>query len=100
MAAENTSPSRTNRDTRLNIRTSSKQDLLIRQAAAAADKTVSEFVLDSATVAAEQILADRRYFALSPDAWEAFDAALARPAIFKPRLAALLASESVFEPGE
>lgn len=94
---ETTAPSRPARDSRLNIRTSAKQDTLIRQAANAVDKSVSEFVLESATANAEHVLADRRYFAISDEAWHAFEAALDRPAVFKPRLAALLAEESPFE---
>jgi len=86
------------RDSRLNIRTSAKQDNLIRQAAQALDKSVSEFVLDSATATAEHVLADRRYFAVSDEAWQAFEAAIERPAVFKPRLHSLLNEESLFVP--
>ena len=98
MPTEEAATARTVRDSRLNIRTSAKQDSLIRQAAQAVDKSVSEFVLDSATATAEHVLADRRYFAVSDDAWQAFEAALERPAVFKPRLNELLNEESPFEP--
>ncbi|NED99295.1 type II toxin-antitoxin system TacA family antitoxin [Phytoactinopolyspora halotolerans] len=98
MPNEEAAAARPVRDSRLNIRTSAKQDKLIRQAAQAVDKSMSEFVLDSATATAEHVLADRRYFAVSDDAWQAFEAALERPAVFKPRLQELLNEDSPFEP--
>lgn len=97
MPTEDT-PARTPRDSRFNIRTSAKQDTLIRTAAESQDKSVSEFVLDSATAAAEDVLADRRFFAITEESWEAFEAALDRPAVFKPSLAELLNEDSPFEP--
>ena len=53
---------RNQRDGRLNLRTSSHQQQLIRSAAAALDKSVTNFVLDSATANAERVLADRHQF--------------------------------------
>lgn len=91
-------PARATRDSRLNIRTSAKQDTLIRTAAEAQNKSVSEFMLDSATAAAEDVLADRRFFAITEESWQAFEAALDRPAVFKPSLAELLHEDSPFEP--
>lgn len=70
---------------------------MIRQAAQAVEQSVSEFVLDNATMSAEHVLADRRYFAVSADAWQAFQAALDRPAIDKPRLRELVNEDSPFE---
>lgn len=70
---------------------------MIRRAANAVGKSVSEFVLESATANAEQVLADRHYFAVSDQAWQAFEVALEQPPVFKPRLHALLAEESPFE---
>lgn len=85
------------REARLNIRTTAKQDTLIRLAAQATNKTVTDFVLDSASVAAEQILADRRWFLLDEAAWSSFEDSLERPPVVKPRLRELLADEaSVF----
>ncbi len=82
------------RDARLNLRATPKQDALIRLAAQATSKTVTDFVLDSASNAAEQILADRRWFMLDDDAWTAFEDLLERPAVLKPRLKKLLERES------
>jgi uncharacterized protein (DUF1778 family) len=86
-------PART-RETRLNLRTNARQDTLIRLAAQATNKTVTAFILDSASYAAEQVLADRRWFILDESAWAAFDDLLERPAVVKPRLAKLLSEES------
>lgn len=85
------------REARLNLRTTARQDTLIRLAAQATSKTVTDFVLDSASIAAEQILADRRWFLLDDAAWTAFEDSLERPAVVKPKLRELLADEtSVF----
>lgn len=82
------------RETRLNLRTSARQDALIRAAAQASNKTVTDFVLESASNAAEQLLADRRWFMLDDAAWMSFQDLLERPAVIKPRLAKLLSEES------
>lgn len=96
MSQQHTSE-RKQRDARLNLRTSIHQQQLIRSAAAALDKSVTEFVLDSATANAEQVLADRRWFLLAPDAWEEFEALLDAPATEMPKLAALLTEPTVFD---
>jgi uncharacterized protein (DUF1778 family) len=100
MDTEDLTPAQSNRasarDSRLNIRTTNRQDALIRRAAQAMDKSVTEFVLDSASVAAEHVLADRRFFVADEESWLAFEAALDRPAVFKPRLHDLLSEDSVF----
>jgi uncharacterized protein (DUF1778 family) len=85
---------RATRETRLNLRATVRQDALIRLAAQATSKTVTEFVLDSASIAAEQVLADRRWFMLDESSWAAFQDLLERPAVIKPRLATLLSEES------
>jgi uncharacterized protein (DUF1778 family) len=88
---------RTSRDGRLNLRTSVRQDRLIRAAASTVHKSVTEFVLESASQAAEQVLADRRAFALDDASWEAFQEALERPVILKPRLSELLRAADPFD---
>ena len=82
------------REMRLSLRANARQDTLIRLAAQATNKTVTAFILDSASSAAEQILADRRWFMLDDSAWESFTDLLERPAVVKPRLADLIAQES------
>jgi len=91
-----TAVERTPRDQRLNVRASANQALLIRRAAAVLDKSMTEFLLESATSRAEQVLADRRWFMLDDDSWERFQALLDGPVEDMPRLRALLAEPSVF----
>ncbi|MGI8574195.1 MAG: DUF1778 domain-containing protein [Egibacteraceae bacterium] len=76
------------RDARLNLRTSAQQQQLIRSAAAAVEKSVTDFVLESATANAERVLADRRWFVLSEDEWNDFEALLDAPMARTPKLAA------------
>jgi len=89
--------SRAPREARLNLRASTKQGVLIRQAALASDKSVTEFILESATTAAEHVLADRRRFDLDAAEWKAFQVALERPAVLKPKLRTLLGERSTFD---
>ena len=49
---------RENKDARINVRLAPSQASLIRRAAEASSTSVSEFVIGSAAVAAEQVLAD------------------------------------------
>lgn len=91
---------RNQRDTRLNLRTSAQQQQLIRSAAAALDKSVTDFVLESATSNAERVLADRRWFVLSEEAWVEFEALLDAPVARTPKLAALLSEPTVFDSPE
>lgn len=79
---------------RIDVRASTPVKLLLQEAARAAHKNVSEFLLDAGIVAANQTLSDRLRFELSPDKWDAFQAALDRPVKAKPKLKKLLS-----EPG-
>lgn len=67
--------------------------------AAAARRSVSEFVLDSALARTEETLSMRRHFGLDAEKWEAFMTALDAEPRELPRLRALLQSPSVFEGG-
>jgi uncharacterized protein (DUF1778 family) len=73
---------------------------LIRSAAAAQDKSVRDFVLESATINAERVLADRRWFVLSKDEWRDFEALLDAPVTRPPKLSALLSEPTVLDPPE
>lgn len=84
------------RDARLNLRVSSAQALFIRRAAKSNDKSLTEFILESAVTAAERILTERREFALDSVAWKAFQRVLERPVVLKPRLQALLGESDPF----
>jgi uncharacterized protein (DUF1778 family) len=69
----------------------------LQEAAAARNKTVTEFVLDAAMTEAAEVLADRRLFLLDDEQWEAFLAALDAPTKPRPRLESLLREPSVLE---
>ena len=80
---------------RIDVRASAAVKQLLQEAAQAAHKSVSEFLLDAAVVAATQALSDRRRFTLGDERWRAFQAALDRPVQNKPRLKKLLNSPGV-----
>lgn len=80
---------------RIDVRASAAVKQLLQEAARAAHKSVSEFLLDAAVVAASQALADRRQFTLGEEQWRAFQAALDRPVQNKPRLKKLLSDPRV-----
>ncbi len=82
---------------RIDVRASEAVKLLLQEAARASHKNVSEFLLDAGVVAANQALADRQRFLLSPTQWQAFEAALDRPVQTKPRLKQLLSEPGVLD---
>jgi len=82
---------------RIEIRTTAKAKRVLQEAAAARNKTMTEFVLDVAMTEAAQVLADRRLFLLDDEQWEAFLAALDAPTKPRPRLESLLREPSVLE---
>ena len=79
---------------RIDVRASTPVKILLQEAARVAHKNVSEFLLDAGIIAANQTLADRTRFELTPEKWQAFQAALDRPVSNKPKLHKLLS-----EPG-
>lgn len=82
---------------RIDLRVSAAAKVLLQRAAATRQKSVSEFVLDSAQAAAVETLADRREFLLDTKRWNAFLEALDAAPRKKPRMEKLLKSPSVFE---
>lgn len=74
---------------RLHLRVAAGDDELFRSAAAAADESLSEFLVESGRERAERLLADRTRFVLSPAEWREFTAALDRPAREIPALVEL-----------
>jgi uncharacterized protein (DUF1778 family) len=75
---------------RIDVRASMPVKLLLQQAARSAHKNVSEFMLDAAIVAANQMLSDRLRFDLPAQQWDAFEAALDQTVSAKPKLQKLL----------
>ena len=86
------------RSEKLDIRLTPAAKEVLYTAAAALQRSVSDFVLESALARAEETLADRRHFGLNAVQWEAFMQALeAPPRPVLPRLARLLSEPSLFE---
>jgi uncharacterized protein (DUF1778 family) len=92
-------PNRSARTAKLDLRLSPEAKKTLQTAAAAARRTVSEFVLESALVRAEETLADRTRFGLDAERWEAFLQALDAPPRDLPRLERLFREPSVLERG-
>ena len=86
-----------NREAVINIRVKNRQRELIDRAAATLGRNRSEFMLDAACRAAEDVLLDQRLIQLSPEGWEQFNALLDAPARDLPALRSLLASKPVWE---
>jgi uncharacterized protein (DUF1778 family) len=82
---------------RIDIRATAGMKRVLQEAAAARNKTLTEFVLDVALTEAAGVLAEKRQFLLDDAQWAAFVAALDAPAQPKPRLEVLLSEPSVFE---
>lgn len=81
---------------RIALRTTPRQEVLIQSAAAQTDRTVSEFILNAATIEAEKVLADRRWFAVTAEQLEAVEEALDAPMPSTDRLARLWNRPSPF----
>ena len=92
-------PERSVRTAKLDLRLSPEAKQKLQAAASASQRSVSEFVLESALVRAEELLADRTRFGLDAERWKAFLAALDAPAPDLPRLTRLFEERSVFEGG-
>jgi len=80
---------------RIDVRASTPVKRLLQEAARAAHKNVSEFLLEAGINAANQTLADRLRFELTPVQWDAFQAALDRPVVSKPKLKKLLSEPGI-----
>jgi uncharacterized protein (DUF1778 family) len=87
----------TTRTEKLDLRLSKQAKEMLRSAAAAAQRSVSEFVLESALARAEETLADRRSFQLDSQQWSVFLKALDASPRELPRLKKLFQEKSIFE---
>lgn len=85
------------RSERIDVRATPSMKRLLQEAAQTANKSVSEFLLESALTAAAEALADRRLFVLDQEQWNAFMAALDAPPQPRPRLERLLREPGVFD---
>ncbi len=83
--------------TRFSIRASALQKRVISQAARLKATTMSEFVLEQAFLAAQQMIADQSHFALPKKQWKTFCAALDAPPKSIPELRRLLTKPGIFD---
>lgn len=77
MGATASSPS--GRSARLGLRATPEQEAVLRRAAEVAHKSLTDFILDSACLAAEQTLLDQRLFMVSGSQYQALMDLLERP---------------------
>lgn len=87
------------RTEKVDLRLTPSAKRTLQTAALAAQRSVSEFVLESALARAEETLPDRQKFGLNAAQWRAFQKALDSPPQPSPRLDKLLQEPSVFERG-
>jgi len=92
-------PARATRSEKLDLRITPDAKLALQAAAAAAHRSVSDSVLESALARADEALADRRTFGLGADRWKVFLAALDAPPRPLPRLKRLLKEPGFFDAG-
>ena len=90
---------RTTRSEKLDLRLTRHAKRTLKAAAAAAHRSVSDFVLESALARADEALADRRVFGLNDAEWKAFIVALDAPPRPLPRLERLLKEPGFFDSG-
>jgi uncharacterized protein (DUF1778 family) len=85
------------RSEKLDLRLTPGAKQTLQRAAAVAQRSVTDFVLESALASAAETLADRQSFPLAGEQWEAFVTALDAPPQAHPRLARLLQEPSTLE---
>jgi uncharacterized protein (DUF1778 family) len=85
------------RTAKLDLRLTPEDKRTLQAAATASRRSVSEFVLESALVRAEETLADRTRFTLDAGRWKAFLDALDAPPRDLPRLERLFREPSIPE---
>jgi uncharacterized protein (DUF1778 family) len=88
---------RQNRSEKLDLRLTAKAKRRIQAAAKVQNKSVSEFVLDSALTTADVLLADQSGVRLNAEQWKTFLAALDSPPQYHQRLEGLLTAPSLFD---
>jgi len=85
------------KDERIHVRASTSAKSLLQEAASVTHKNLSDFLLETALVEAESVLANRRKFDLTESKWKEFQVLLDRSAKSKPRLKKLLTQPGVFD---
>jgi uncharacterized protein (DUF1778 family) len=84
------------KDRTLNIRVTEPEKKLVEQAASISHMGMSQFMMQAALRAAEEVLADQTRFVLPADEWERFATLLDRPARILPGLREAASKPSPF----
>ena len=85
------------RSARLGLRATDQQEAILRRAAEVAHKSLTDFILDSACLAAEQTLLDQRLFVVSGSQYQALMDLLDRPAQDSPGLKDLFSHKAPWD---
>ena len=85
------------RDETINLRATRNQKTLIDRAAEALGRSRSDFMLETSCREAETVLLDRRYFALSTEAFRRFTDILDKPPASNPKLRRLLRTKASWD---
>lgn len=98
MTAATLSPtSTTTRSARLGLRATTEQEAVLRRAAQVARKSLTDYILDSACLAAEQTLLDQRLFMVTGSQYQALLDLLDQPAQENEGLARLFSRPSPWD---
>ena len=97
MPARSARAKRATRSEKLDLRLTPAAKQRIQAAADVQNKSVTEFVLESALNTADALLADRHTVHLNAEQWKAFMEALDAPPTYHERLERLLTEPSVFD---
>ncbi len=97
MATQPVVPER--RTEKLDVRVSRAAKAKLQAAALATHRSMSDFVMESALSRAEEMLIERRIFALTSEKWTEFQAALDAPVRAMPHMEELLKEPGFFESG-
>jgi uncharacterized protein (DUF1778 family) len=79
MSTGTVATARSPKNQRINLRATDRQETILRRAAEATDRTLTDFVLDSAVGEAQRILADRQWFIATDEQWAEFQRLLDAP---------------------
>ena len=85
------------KESKVQLRLRPAQKDLIARAAQVKQTTLTNFMVEHAFSAAQEVLADQVHFSLSPERWEAFCAAIDAPPKVIPSLRKLLKKPGVFD---
>jgi uncharacterized protein (DUF1778 family) len=82
---------------KINLRIDPSVKSVIDEAADLSNKTRTDFMVDAAYHAAQEVLLDQRLFLLSDEQWKAFNARLDAPPKRNEKLAQLLSKKAPWE---